>query len=103
MRLECCEYAMSREKWDLHKIKKVTATADFRLICTFDNNVIKEYDFAPTFKKKGSMIEPLRKISYFKKVFLEMGVPTWPNGFDVCADLIYMEGKVSAAYFSSRA
>lgn len=39
------------------------------------------------------MLEPLRSVDYFKKVFLEMGVPTWPNGYDVCADVLYMEGK----------
>jgi len=41
----------------------------------------------------GPMLEPLRKITFFKKVFLEMGVTTWPNGFDICADLIYLEAK----------
>jgi hypothetical protein len=87
---------MSKQKWELRKIKKVVATSDFELICTFDNDVIKQYDFAPMFKKTGVMVDPLRKISYFKRVFLEMGVPTWPNGFDVCADLIYMEGKAVA-------
>ena len=39
------------------------------------------------------MLEPLRCVDYFKKVSLEMGVPTWPNGYDVCADVVYMDGK----------
>jgi hypothetical protein len=39
------------------------------------------------------MLEPLRSVDYFKKVFLEMGVPTWPNGYDVCADVIFRDGK----------
>ena len=29
------------------------------------------------------MVEPLRDEAFFGRVFLEMGVPTWPNGFDV--------------------
>lgn len=84
---------MKKVKWELRLIKKVVPTANFELICTFDDNVVKQYDVKPLFKKSGPMLEPLRKIAFFKKVFLEMGAPTWPNGFDICADLIYMEAK----------
>lgn len=84
---------MSKLKWELRKIKKVEPTSNFELICTFDNDIVRLYDLKLLFKKRGPMLEPLRKIAYFKRVFLEMGVPTWPNGFDICADLIYMEAK----------
>ena len=84
---------VSKLKWELRKVKKVVPTPDFELICTFDNDAVKHYDFKPLFKKTGPMLEPLRKIAYFKKVFLEMGAPTWPNGFDICADLIYMDAR----------
>lgn len=84
---------MDQHKWEIHTIKKVAATAKFELVCTFENNVVKTFDFKPLFRKQGCMLEPLRNIDYFKKVFLEMGVPTWPNGYDICADVVYMEGK----------
>jgi len=84
---------MSKLKWELRKVKKVVPAANFELICTFDNDVVKQFDFKPLSKKSGPMLEPLRKIAYFKKVFLEMGAPTWPNGFDICADLIFLEVK----------
>ena len=42
----------------------------------------------------GPMIQPLKKISYFKKVFLEYGCPTWPNGFDIDSAYIAMKGKL---------
>ena len=29
------------------------------------------------------MIEPLRDAAVFALVFVEMGAPTWPNGFDL--------------------
>ena len=38
------------------------------------------------------MLKPFKEEKFFKKVFLEMGTPTWPNGYDICADLIYKEG-----------
>lgn len=84
---------MSKTKWELHKIKKCEPTSDFELLCTFDNGLVKKFDVKPLFTKTGPMLEPLRKVAYFKRVFLEMGAPTWPNGFDICADLIYMKAK----------
>jgi hypothetical protein len=44
---------MSKQKWELRKIKKVVASSDFELIYTFDNDVVKQYDFARMFKKTG--------------------------------------------------
>jgi hypothetical protein len=46
----------------------------------------------PILKQGGPMVEPLRKTAYFKRVFLEAGAPTWPNGYDICADLIFQKG-----------
>ena len=37
------------------------------------------------------MIAPLRDEAYFARVFLELGAPTWPNGFDV-------DGSVAKGY-----
>jgi Protein of unknown function (DUF2442) len=82
---------MGKPKWEIRKIRKIEPTSDFELICTFDNGLVKQYDVKPLFMKSGPILEPLRKAAYFKRVFLEMGAPTWPNGFDICADLIYME------------
>jgi hypothetical protein len=81
------------KKWEMRKIVHVEGTSDFTLICTFDNGELKSFQMKEIFRKKGLMIEPLRKPSFFKKVFIESGTPTWPNGFDVCADLIYKLGK----------
>ncbi len=84
---------MSKPRWELHKIKKVEPTSNFELICKFDNDAVKQYDVKPFFEKTGPMLEPLRRIAYSKRVFLEMGVPTWPNGFDICADPIFADAK----------
>jgi len=82
------------KQWELRTITKVEASRDFQLVCTFDNGVTKTFDVRPLFKKGGPMIAPLRNFSFFKKVFLEMGTPTWPNGFDLCCDVIYQQGKI---------
>ena len=37
------------------------------------------------------MVEPLKSSDYFARVFVEMGAPTWPNGFDLDPINLYME------------
>ena len=45
------------------------------------------------------MVEPLKAPEYFARVFVEMGAPTWPNGYDLDAIDLYMRmrgaGEVS--------
>ncbi len=45
----------------------------------------------------GSMVEPLKDQDYFGRVFIEMGAPTWPNGFDLDPVQLYMELRDAAA------
>lgn len=80
------------KKFELRLVVKVKAKPGYLLECTFDNGTIKTYDMSFVSKKKGSMLTPFKDEKFFKKVFLEMGTPTWPNGYDICADLIYKEG-----------
>jgi len=37
---------------------------------------------------EGPIVEPLRGEHTFSKVRLEEGVVTWPNGFDICPDVL---------------
>ena len=37
------------------------------------------------------MVEPLRDAALFQRVFVECGVPAWPNGFDLDAIALYRE------------
>jgi hypothetical protein len=37
------------------------------------------------------MVEPLRDPTYFGRVFLEFGAPTWPNGFDIAPEWLRRE------------
>ena len=45
------------------------------------------------------MLEPLRDPSYFARVSIEFGAPTWPNGFDLAPEWLRREmaaaGKLS--------
>ena len=45
----------------------------------------------------GPMIEPLKVPDYFARVFVEMGAPTWPSGFDLDPINLYMQLRDSGA------
>jgi hypothetical protein len=48
-------------------------------------------DYSDMIGEGGSMIQPLRDQAFFERVFIELGAPTWPNGFDVDPINLYME------------
>jgi Protein of unknown function (DUF2442) len=48
-------------------------------------------DMSDILSRSGPMVQPLRDAPFFDKVFIEMGVPTWPNGFDLDPINLYME------------
>ena len=48
-------------------------------------------DYSRHIAKGGPMVEPLRDQKFFSRVFIEMGVPVWPNGYDVDPINLYME------------
>lgn len=79
-----------------HKILKVK-TEDFKLTCWFDDGEVVVYDMTGLAVESGSMIEPLKEKTFFKKAFVESGAVTWPNGYDICPNLIYQDGLHLAA------
>ncbi len=48
-------------------------------------------DLTDVLSRSGPMVEPLRDTTFFNRVFVESGVPTWPNGFDLDAIQLYIE------------
>ena len=48
-------------------------------------------DLSDFIEEGGPMVEPLRDADYFARAFVEMGAPTWPNGFDLDPINLYME------------
>lgn len=61
---------------------RVRALPDYRLEIAFDDGTMGVTDLSD-FINLGPMTEPLRDLAYFARVFIEMGVPTWPNGCDI--------------------
>jgi hypothetical protein len=63
-------------------VRKVKALGDFRLSVEFSDDTFGERDFSFIKRDNGPMLEPLKDPAYFRRVFVEDGVPTWPNGYD---------------------
>jgi len=45
----------------------------------------------------AAALPELRAADYFARVFVEMGVPTWPNGFDLDPINLYIEFRNAGA------
>ena len=76
----------------IHKVVRVE-TRGYILVCYYSAGAAVEYDMTDIVTDTGSMVEPLKDPAYFVRVFLASGVPTWPNGFDVCSEAVFREGK----------
>jgi Protein of unknown function (DUF2442) len=76
---------------EMVKVAEVRALDERRLWVRFSNGREGVRDFTDILAEGGAMVEPLRDPTMFKRVFLEFGAPTWPNGFDVDAIALYRE------------
>jgi Protein of unknown function (DUF2442) len=76
---------------EMVKVTDVRALDERRLWVRFSNGQEGVRDFADIFAEGGVMVEPLRDPSMFRRVFLEFGAPSWPNGFDIDPIALYRE------------
>ena len=66
-----------------------------RLRVTFSNGRTGVRDLSDVLAEGGPMVEPLRDPGLFRRVFVQCGVPTWPNGFDLDAIRLHDEMRDS--------
>jgi hypothetical protein len=75
----------------LTKVTRLERLGGYRLRVRFNDGSEGVHDFAALVKEPGAMLEPLRDETYFARVFLEFGAPTWPNGFDIAPEWLRRE------------
>jgi hypothetical protein len=79
------------------RIKKVEYVDGYKLKLLFSDKKSKIVDIEPIIKKSKGLFHPLKDIEYFKKVSLDdVQYPLsicWPNGADICPDVLYEMGK----------
>lgn len=80
---------------ELVKVLEARALDGRRLWIRFSNGKQGVHDFSDMLAEGGVMVEPLRDPAMFRRVFLEFGALTWPNGFDL--DSIALHDRMAAA------
>jgi hypothetical protein len=75
----------------LTKVTSLEKLGGFRLRVRFTDGSEGVHDFTALVNEPGPMLEPLRDETYFARVFLEFGAPTWPNGFDIAPEWLRRE------------
>lgn len=74
-----------------------TAEAGHRLRLRFSDGSEGVYDLSAYVAQGGEIVEPLKSPDYFALVFVEIGAPTWPNGFDLDPINLYVELRKAGA------
>lgn len=80
---------------ELVKVLETRALDGRQLWVRFSNGKQGVHDFSDMLAEGGVMVEPLRDPAMFRRVFLEFGALTWPNGFDL--DSIALHDRMAAA------
>jgi hypothetical protein len=72
-----------------HEIQSAYPVKDYCLVLEFENGEYRVISIRPFLK--GSIFEPLKDPSYFRKVRVDgdAGTVVWPNGADLDPDVLY--------------
>lgn len=73
------------------KVTKIEKVGGHRLRIFFNDGSAGEHDFSGLVRQTGELRAPLRDPAYFARVFLELGAPTWPNGYDMAPEWLRRE------------
>ena len=83
------------------KVVKLKSLDGYRLWLRFSDGTEGIRDYTDMIAEGGTMVEPLYDPQFFNKVFLSMGIPTWPNGYDVDAIALHMEMETAGLLSSA--
>ena len=78
-------------------VRKLRHLDGHRFWVEFTDGMAGVWDYSHIKTRTGSMAKPLHDESYIVRAFLEMGAPTWPNGWDVSPEALYSDLKAAGA------
>lgn len=78
-------------------VLRLRALDHHRLWLRFSDGCEGVRDLSDIVTKGGPMVEPLKAPDYFARAFVEMGAPTWPNGFDLDPINLYIQLRDAGA------
>ena len=77
----------------LRIVKKVEYLEEYKLKLYFEDGSIRIVNLESMLKNAKNLFVPLLEINYFKKVKCDGTTICWPNGVDLCPDVLYKMGK----------
>jgi hypothetical protein len=77
----------------LHTIKKAEYLDGYRVKLYFDDRKVKVVNLESMLRNAKHMLLPLTKIDYFRLVKCDGITIYWPNGVDLCPDMLYKMGE----------
>ena len=77
------------------KVIEMKPVSDHSLWLRFSDGTEGVRDCSDILAEGGPMVEPLRDPAMFLRAFLSLGVPSWPNGFDLDAINLHMEMRAA--------
>lgn len=86
------------------RVLKVEYIEGYKLRITFSDKTKKIVDFEEKLKDAKGIFLPLKNLNYFKQVSVDdcNSSICWPNGADICPDLLYDMGRASTPPRSKR-
>jgi hypothetical protein len=94
---------MQTNEYPMVDVLRLRPLEGHRLWLRFTDGTEGVRDLSGLIAQGGPMVEPLKAADYFNRVFVEMGAPTWPNGFDLDPINLYMELRDAGALSRSAA
>ena len=88
---------MAQDEFPMVDVLRLRALDGHKLWLRFSDGSEGVRDLSDVIAKGGEMVAPLKSPYYFARAFVEMGVPTWPNGFDLDPINLYMELRDAGA------
>ena len=71
------------------RLISIRYNGDFRFAFAYEDGLTAELDFSSyPGARQGPMIEALTHEKFLAQAFIDHGVLTWPNGYDVCPDVL---------------
>lgn len=72
-----------------NKVRSIRLLGGYRHCLASQDGFIAELDLWPLFEHpRGPMAERFQQQSFFHQVYLDHGTVSWPNGYDICSDVL---------------
>ena len=79
---------------------KLTAAryqGEFQVLLRFSDGKEGVFDGRELLKRSGPLLEPLRDDAYFKRLFIDAGALSWPNGLELSPARLHKTCRVMTA------